>query len=946
MKTIKNIFSAASIILMGALLGGCNKQEASSTAKAVDVSVDFVTFAAVGAEPQTINVYADGQWIADVADDWVEISPVSGTGNTEVTIIVDDNSTGSEVNKPRECEIYFKGASSERQGRLLIQQKGDKYKGISSVSLADAAGLEDKTVAKVASAQVVALAKDGFVAKDATASIYVDGAYEGLKAGDKISFNGEKQTLYGLASIKLDEFDVASSGSVEAQPSDITAGIDTYSASAVDYIKVSGTIVDGVIQVAGASRKLTVISPLDEFKLGELNVHKLDVTGYVIGMKNSNLALVVETVKDLGADDSLQPYPVVWAIGPAGKINYTTASFSETSSIDPIQGLGQLSYVPVLGADGRPCNMGTYVLDVTNNSNPRVNGMWAGDYWLFKGYGAIKAGSRVKIIFEARGVSGKGLKYWIVEYLDGGVWKAVGNIKTTAESGIPTEYTYEMQNDDVNVHVEEEIDFNKNNENCQIRFRVVNNVTLGGTVNTERSKGAGRLTVTDETDGGRIAWPQIILEKEGDGVEREDSGSAVANIEVSTDLLTFEGNPEEPKSVSVKSDNDFTIACGAEWISLNVKEGLADEEVNLIVTCSPTTLSSLRQAEIKVMSGRSMKVINVVQSAAGQDLDPFVAIDRSSASVTSNAQDVTVKVQSNTEYTVTPDVDWITLDPPTKGMVEKTSEVLHIAANEGAERSGKVVFEIASGAQAVIVITQGAKKISVPTVIFEDDFSWLKDMIAGYNNANPETPVSNSVGTFDKTQYEAACNAVSPNPYLNEPFTTQFPAAFANAGYVDMNAAAQVINVQDCHLRFGQTKIHTSLQLTKAFSSLAEASDATVEFDWCRHVKATGELDDLTLTLVITGDGTFENGTKYSDELTTAQTCNFGDVPETEKYADMFWTHANVKILGASSNTKVNIVYTACVDKTTGYYCWDTANGWTVKAARRWHIDNIKVTSY
>lgn len=83
----------------------------------------------------------------------------------------------------------------------------------------------------------------------------------------------------------------------------------------------------------------------------------------------------------------------------------------------------------------------------------------------------------------------------------------------------------------------------------------------------------------------------------------------------------------------------------------------------------------------------------------------------------------------------------------------------------------------------------------------------------------------------------------------------------------------------------------------------------------------------MTLTVVIVGNGTFENGTKFSAALSN-----------TQNAMQMFWTHSGVKALGIDKDTRFVIVYTDVVDQSTGAY------NLKVSGAHRWHIDNIAIT--
>lgn len=1150
MRFFNNIkLSALGLLAAASALVGCRPEEVT-TASAVAASVESLTFAAVSAPEQTIEVYADGEWVAEVADEWITITPSYGTPNTEVVVKVADNVSGGVVDTPRKGKIIFKGSSSERQGEVVVYQKGDAYKGVEECSVTQAIALNDEQVAKIPGAQVVAMSETGIVVSDGTSNMYVKGTPD-VAVGDTIFMNGEKTTINGVASFILDEFEVLSHSDVAyPKAKDITADLDSYESVVSEYIQVEGSIVFGVIRVASAKQRLNIQDPTAIFYVDELNTHKVVATGYYTGVdKNGNKNFVVTSVEDKGVDESLIPYPVMWSIGAgakaAGVLNYTTESFAATSSFEAIQGLGTITYVPALGEDGKPCNNDNnkYLLDVQAD-NPRVTGPWPGDYWLFTGAGRVAAGSKVRIVFEAR-TSATGHKFWLLEYHDGEKWKVAGEAKTTSEPGDPITYTHIMNADGAtNVHVDELVSFNHNMERCEFRFRCMANWQASGAGKlAARNGGTARLAVTDVTEAGVENWPHLYMVEEGDGVDRPDTDPVMAQITTNVEVLAFEGTPAGAQKLNIKSDHDFTVSTDTEWLSLDVTEGEAGESVDVMVTCEPTTLSVLRQGQIKISSADSKKIINVVQSAAGQDLDAFVALGSNSEDVTYKSQTLKVKVQSTEAYTIKSDVDWITLEPVTRTIVSKTQEVLYIAENESTTeaRTGHVVFAIADkGVETVLTVNQAAKpatpsaviyeddfewmrsyidyynanagktvgstiedknasanspqiydtnfmtaglpqafadrgwsdlnpngkmvyindaylklsktggnntavKLSLekymsgtsdltvafdyamqiqgsgtvdegpivlqivgdgtfengtkysdpivtaqktgelfwnhatgiringasantgivfingrvlkedgsynwsvagagrffldnikiekakaaPQVIWNDDFSWLREMIAEYNAANA-TPIGNSVTGYAETDFKGASGANAPNAYTAEPFKSKFPAALEAAGYEDLNADGKVIYPQDEYLKFGKTSVHTSLKI-KALP-LTETANLTVEFDWCRHVQGTAIIDPVTLTVVITGDGMFENGTKYSDPLETPQTYVEG------VSAQMGFTHSSVKIEGAGANTQINIVYTDCLDKSTGAY------NWKVSGAHRYHIDNLKIT--
>jgi hypothetical protein len=108
-------------------------------------------------------------------------------------------------------------------------------------------------------------------------------------------------------------------------------------------------------------------------------------------------------------------------------------------------GKGMLTYVQidkneidVNGKAGRICG---------GTGEPYVEGPWVGDSWNLTAEAAIPAGSLVGASFASR-ASGTGLKYWIVEYLDGDTWKPALPTQTVEVNGEIITYNVEHMNTD------------------------------------------------------------------------------------------------------------------------------------------------------------------------------------------------------------------------------------------------------------------------------------------------------------------------------------------------------------------------------------------------------------------------------------------------------------------------------------------------------------------
>ena len=678
------------------MLASCNQKEEIGEAKAVGANESYVVFAATGAPSQTLSVYADGSWAVDVNQPWIQVSPMTGQGMGSITVSVADNATGGVIDSPREGTIILQGRFRERRMVITVHQNGDNYYGVEEQTLAQVAALDDDAYAKVPDAQVVALSQNGFIAADESASLYVQGT--GPALGDKLSFNGKKISVNGAPAFEMDEFQVnGNSAVVYPEAKDITASLDGYDPNVTEYVSLSASLVGTTIWV-NSNVQIPILDPLESLELGAMDLHKVVFKGYGVGT-----SMLVVSAEDGGMDEALIPYPLRFKVRVDG-INYSTATWSETSRIQPVQGLGYIEYVPfdLENTDGN----NKYKLDVSDKS-PRVTGPWPGDYWLFYGNGAIKAGSEVRIAFEAR-TSATGHKFWLLEFLDGDQWRPACETLTTNETGEEITYSHAMNADGAtNVKANYVVKYRKNSEHAQFRFRCLANWQASGAGPLEkRNGGSARLTVTDVTD--ETYQPIIEIVKEGNGIEKDP---VYADIRVDPELLTFNGTPGAPKELKVVSDYDWTITTAYDWLHFDVEGGVAGEETTVAVTCDESELPELREGTIRIVSEDSEKVVHVVQSAAGQMLDPFISV------TTGNLLEI--RVQYNTEYEYTVDADWLTLTPAgSRALVEWDEYVLTRTANESeAPRTGTIRFyNEAKKLEAVVTVVQEGKE-----VIFENN---------------------------------------------------------------------------------------------------------------------------------------------------------------------------------------------------------------------------------
>lgn len=114
------------------------------------------------------------------------------------------------------------------------------------------------------------------------------------------------------------------------------------------------------------------------------------------------------------------------------------------------EGKGKISYVQVDKTQWSedPANnevAGLSVFNVSNGGQPMVCGAMAGDYWLIETTGGydLDEGSQVHFIFTYAPVK-FGSQYWLMEYLDGSVWKPAFPVKSTTIAASGETISYNM----------------------------------------------------------------------------------------------------------------------------------------------------------------------------------------------------------------------------------------------------------------------------------------------------------------------------------------------------------------------------------------------------------------------------------------------------------------------------------------------------------------------
>lgn len=704
MKIINNLFRISAILLLASPFTSCKEEELVKPSALLSES--SLTFEAKAEESQSFRIASDSDWMIDVDEPWITVDPMSGSNTMNVNVTVEDNYTGGVMNAPRQGLITIMNKRGDKV-TTTIYQNGDAYLGAETVSVSDFLKFEDGVFAKINDAKVVALTKEGFVVTDASGSLYVKPGEEvtnEAKLGDVLSIAGKKIALYGNSALEAGEITVKSNEEVtHPTPLPLLSNLDPEKAKNVVFVSVEAGLLGRQLQFdSSLPVKVTLLDPRD-IDLDKVNMHNVAINAYFIGLDVDNVMLAVTSVEDKGENESLMAFfyddfswmkayiPAEIKVGDSIKENNAGAEAPNVRSSSPLSNLldaflakGYEDLNPsskTLYAQAYYWKMGKTSKATENNNNGlRLPPME------FKGSELIN----VYIEFDWAAhmtVSGNIDKVQVVVELEGkGSFDNGTNVSdpfvTTQEKG----------------HIEW--------QHAKVLAKGVNNQTRIVLRPAEYS------SVTPDQQRWHV-----------DNIKVSDSHipyaePEYANVTVSDEVVTFEGTPAGPETITVNSDKDWTITKGqnSDWFSVDVTEGVAGEDTEVTVTCQPSTSAILRRGTFVITSADTRKSIYVVQSAAGGELEPLISIvGGNSITVPATESTVSVRIQANVPFKYDCDADWILPAATTSALVTVTAGAFTVAAHSGAERTAHIRFyNDQYGLEAIYTVKQLSDHATLP----------------------------------------------------------------------------------------------------------------------------------------------------------------------------------------------------------------------------------------
>lgn len=697
MRIINKLLKISAIALLASPFTGCKEEELVKPSALMAES--SVTFEAKSAEAQSFRIASDSEWMVDVDEPWITVDPMSGSNTMDVNVAVEDNYTNGVMNAPRQGVITI----ANKRGysiTTVVYQKGDNYLGVSEVPISDVLELEDGKFAKINGAQVVALTDEGYVVSDASGLLYVKrgaDAADVAKLGDKLFLAGEKVSLYGNAALLAGEITVQSNEEVtRPAPLPLLSNLDAEKAKKIMYVSVEAGLLGRDLKFEQTLPvSVTLLDPKSgDVDLDKVNMHNVAINAYFIGLDGDNVKLAATSVDDKGENESLMAFfyddfswmkayiPAEVKVGDSIKENNASAEAPNVRSngslsnlLDAFLAKGYEDLNPsskTLYAQAYYWKMGkTSKATANNNNGLRLPPM------------ELKGSELINVYIEfdwAAHMTGSGDidKVQVVAELEGkGSFDNGTNVSdpfvTTQEKG----------------HIEW--------QHAKVLAKGVNNQTRIVLRPAEYS------SVTPDQQRWHV-----------DNIKVSDSHipyaePEYANVTVSDEVVTFEGTPTGPASITVNSDKDWTITKGqnSDWFSIDVTQGAAGSDTKVAVTCEPSTISTLRRSTFVIASADTRKTIHVVQSAVGQELDPFISIKGgNSVDISGQGGEFAVTIQANTDYETKIDADWIQLAPSTAAMVQWTPLKFKAAANlTGVARTGTVRF-VKGAIESVLTVKQ------------------------------------------------------------------------------------------------------------------------------------------------------------------------------------------------------------------------------------------------
>ena len=210
-------------------------------------------------------------------------------------------------------------------------------------------------------------------------------------------------------------------------------------------------------------------------------------------------------------------------------------------------------------------------------------------------------------------------------------------------------------------------------------------VSITAQANTSTDNRAGTVTFTS---GGKTYTVTVIQD------------GAATHFEITPTTITFTSKGES-KSISIMSNQPWTVSSDASWLKLSDNSGTSD--ATLSVTAEENTSTSSRSGTVTFKSSGKDYTVSVMQEGA----TPFFNVSPESLSFSSSSESKSITVTSNLSWAASSDVSWLTLSN-SSGLGNATLTLTTEASTSTNSRSGTVTFSAGGKTYTVSVSQAGA----------------------------------------------------------------------------------------------------------------------------------------------------------------------------------------------------------------------------------------------
>lgn len=660
-------------------LTGCTQAEIEDS-KAIMIEDLEVTLQSA-ASKKAITIYADGKWMADATESWLSVTPNNGEGTMELTLSADEN-PGEDV---REAKVILRGGNLINDIEILVRQNVNTHRNVTPVTVTEALSLTEKALAKIEGCQVMAVTNGGFVISDNTSNLFVNGsASVEVGVGDMVAVTGEIAKINEIIGMNLYEVYVESTDDVTyPEAKDVTEEA-AYAPGKVEYVSITASCVGEKLTINGKI-VASIFKPVNS--VSALNKRDVVLTGYYIGTSSNAAVLAMVSSEDKGATPLLgKPLPF--------NDNFDWVEPLVQWDIDNGRTTGDSM------GDKKTVNYGNaYAIP---DFEPTFTGLMGYESMFYDSKTVYVCGGNYLKFSKTNNCNGVRLPAFAIEGTE--------DLLLSFDWGKNT-------GDNVVLVVEIEGKGSINGESVSDKLTVGSAFTWKSeSIRINGADAETRICIRPTAYTGKVSSDGSLYRWFLDNVEVVSlKGMSEAEIQVSgleNEFIVFEGLEPTDVSFKVNSTSDYSLSTTVDWLHLDVTEGVAFEEKTITVKCDESQLSTTRKGEIIIKSGLTTKSIAVIQSAAGQALDPLISVicSKPTDALLGEGDEFSVAVQANVEYEVAISDEWIKAveAPATKASVEKTEHSFALDVNvSGAPRTGFIRFyNKESKVEAVVVVKQ------------------------------------------------------------------------------------------------------------------------------------------------------------------------------------------------------------------------------------------------